>query len=203
MSIALIGATGRAGSRILAELVQRGQTVTAIVRHPEKVAPSANVTAVSGDVKNGEALAELLKGHDAVISAVHFNDTDLPVLISAVKTSGVPRWLVVGGAGSLFVAPGKQLVDQPDFPEAYRTEAGKGRDFLNLLKAEEDVDWTFISPSALIFEGERTGTYRLGGDDLLIGADGKSQISFEDFAVALVDELENAAHPRQRITAGY
>ena len=203
MSIALIGATGRAGSRILTELVQRGQTVTAIVRQPEKVPALANVTALKGDVQDGEALAALLKGHDIVISAVHFTDTDLPVLISAVKASGVPRWLVVGGAGSLFIAPGKQLVDQPEFPEAYRAEAGKGRDFLNLLQGETGLNWTFISPSALIFEGERTGTYRLGGNDLIIGADGKSRISFEDFAVALVDELESAAHPRQRITAGY
>lgn len=203
MPIALIGATGRAGSRILAELIQRGHTVTAITRHPEEVPVVAKVKAVKGDVKDGKSLAKLLEGYDTVISAVHFTDTDLPVLITAVKASGVPRWLVVGGAGSLFVRPGEQLVDQPEFPEAYRAEASKGREFLNLLRNETEIDWTFISPSALIFEGERTGAYRLGGDDLLIGSDGKSRISFEDFAVALVDELENPRHSRQRITAGY
>lgn len=203
MLIALIGASGNGGSCILAELVRRGHKVTAIVRHPEKVATAEGVTAVKGDIKDGQALAALLRGHDAVISAVHFTDTDLSALISAVRASGTPRWLIMGGAGSLFVRPGAQLVDEPDFPPAYRAEASKGREFLGLLRQQSDIDWAFICPSASIFKGERTGIYRVGGDDLLVGADGQSRISFEDFAVALVDELENARRPRQRMTVGY
>lgn len=200
--VALIGASGNVGSRILKELSDRGHEVTGIARHPEKIAALPHVAAVSGDLFDRAGLAALLKGHDAVISAVLFGQSDPDLLIGAVKDAGVKRYLVVGGAGSLEVAPGKRLIDQPDFPEAYRPEASKGAAFLDRLRAEDDLDWTFLSPSAAFVPGERTGTFRLGTDTLLTNEKG-SIISFEDYAVALVDELEKPAHIRQRFTVGY
>ncbi|UYA59786.1 NAD(P)-dependent oxidoreductase [Pectobacterium colocasium] len=200
--IALIGASGDAGSRILKELSDRGHTVTAIARHPEKIASLPNVTAKQGDALDKDALVALFKGHDAVISAVKFGSSDPAILIAAVKTAGVKRYLVVGGAGSLEIAPGQRLIDQPGFPDAYRPEASRGAAFLDLLKQEKDLDWSFLSPSAEFVPGQRTGTFRLGKDTLLSNDKGSS-ISFEDYAVALVDEIENPAHSRQRFTVGY
>ena len=202
MRVALIGATGNAGSRILTELVRRGHTVTGIVRNPDAVPKLANVQAKNGDVHDQTGLAELLKGHDAVISSVHFTASDPAKLIASVRAAGVKRYLVVGGAGSLEVAPGLKLIDAPDFPEAYRPEAAAGGVFLDLLRQQQDLDWTFLSPSAVFAPGERTGVFRLGSDQLIANEAGSS-ISFEDFAVALIDELENPAHVRQRFTVGY
>ena len=203
MKIAVIGASGNAGSRITAELARRGHSVTAIARHPEKIAAQANVTPTRGDVMDQAGLARLLAGHDAAISSVHFLASDPAKLIGAAKESKVGRYLVVGGAGSLEVAPGVRLVTTPGFPVAYKAEAEKGAAFLDLLRAETELNWTFLSPSALFTAGERTGKFRLGTDQLLTAADGKSSISFEDFAVALADEIERPAHIRQRFTVGY
>ena len=203
MKIAVIGASGNAGSRISAELARRGHSVTAIARHPEKIATQANVTPTGGDVMDQAGLARLLAGHDAAISSVHFLASDPAKLIGAAKESKVGRYLVVGGAGSLEVAPGVRLVTTPGFPVAYKAEAEKGAAFLDLLRAETELNWTFLSPSALFVAGERTGKFRLGNDQLLTSADGKSSISFEDFAVALADEIERPAHIRQRFTVGY
>ena len=200
--VALIGASGAAGSRILKELSDRGHTVTAIARHPEKIAALPRVTPVQADVFEQAALSRALAGHDAVISAVHFTASNPTILIEAVRASGVKRYLVVGGAGSLEVAPGQRLVDQPDFPAAYKAEASAGAAFLDQLRSVNDLDWTFLSPSALFSPGERTGRFRLGKDQLLSTASGSS-ISFEDYAVALVDEIEHPAHLRQRFTVGY
>lgn len=202
MKVALIGATGNAGSRILAELSHRGHEVTAIVRNPEKVPVQPNVTATKGDVSDQGGLSELLAGHDVAVSAVHFTQSDPHKLIGAARASGVKRYLVVGGAGSLEVAPGVRLVDTPDFPSAYKAEASAGAVFLDLLRQERDLDWTFISPSAMFVAGERTGRFRLGRDQLLTSEQGSS-ISFEDYAFALVDEVEKPAHSRQRFTVGY
>jgi putative NADH-flavin reductase len=207
MHVALIGATGNAGSRILAELVQRGHTVTAIVRDPARVPVLSGVAAKAGDVADAMGLAALLAGHDAVVSAVPFASTDAAKLIATVRSAGVPRYLVVGGAGSLEVALGDfplglMLIDAPNFPEAHKPEASAGCVFLDLLRAEEQLDWTFLSPSAMFIPGERTGTFRLG-TDLLLSNESGSSISFEDFAAALVDELEKPAHPRARFTVGY
>jgi uncharacterized protein len=200
--IALIGASGNVGTRILNELVSRNHQVTAIVRDTSKVPARAGVTAARGDAADPAGLAEVLKGHDAVVSSVRFLDTDPQALIGAVRASGVKRYLVVGGAGSLEVAPGKRLVDQPDFPAAYKDEASKGADFLDALRGVSDLDWTFISPSALFVPGERTGKFRLAKDELLVSEKG-STISYEDYAVALVDEIEKPAHVRERFTVGY
>lgn len=200
--IALIGASGNAGARILKELSDRGHHVTGIARNPDKIAHLPHVTAVKGDVLDKDGLAALLRGHDAVISSVYFSASDPRLLIDAVRASGVKRYLVVGGAGSLEVAAGKRLIDQPDFPPQYKTEAGKGAEFLDLLQTVDDLDWTFLSPSALFAPGERTGKFRIGKDELLTNEKGSS-ISFEDYAIALVDEIEHPAHVRQRFTVGY
>lgn len=201
-NVALIGASGNVGSRLLNELVSRGHSVTAIGRNPDKIAAQTGVTTVRGDVTDSAALAELLKGHDVVISSVRFLDSDPAELIEAVRASGVKRYLVVGGAGSLFVAPGERLIDQPSFPDAYKAEASAGGDFLEALQPVSDLDWTFLSPSAAFVPGERTGDFRLGKDELLSNENGSS-ISFEDFAIAMVDEIEQPAHIRQRFTVGY
>lgn len=202
MKIALIGASGNAGSRIAAELSARGHSVTGIARNAAKIASLPSVTAVSADINNTAALAELLKGHDVVISSIHFTASTPEQLIDAVKASGVRRYLVVGGAGSLEVAPSKLLVDTPEFPAIYKDEAIGGVVFLARLKQETDLDWTFLSPSAHFEPGQRTGTFRLGGDQLLSNEHG-SHISFEDYAIALVDEIENPKHIGQRFTVGY
>lgn len=202
MKIALIGASGNAGSRIATELSSRGHTVTGIVRNVARVAKQQGVTPVSVDIADTAALSKALKGHDAVISAVHFSASNPDQLIEAVKASGVSRYLVVGGAGSLEVAPGKLLVDTPEFPAIYKAEATGGVVFLNRLKQEKELDWTFLSPSAHFEPGERTGKFRLGDDQLLANENG-SHISFEDYAIALADEVEQPKHSRRRFTVGY
>jgi putative NADH-flavin reductase len=203
MKIALIGASGKAGARILKELTDRGHTVTAIARHPEAVPSGPRVTPKTGDITDEKGLSKLLAGHDAVISAVRFLSADARTLIQAVKQAGVNRLQVVGGAGSLTTASGVQVVDTPDFPDMHKAEASAGRAFLNVLQQEQELDWVFLSPSALFIPGERTGTYRLGEDHLLVGPDGQSRISMEDYAIAMVDELEKPRHHRRRFTVGY
>ena len=203
MKIAVAGASGRAGSCITAELARRGHNVTGIARNPDKIAKLANVTAVAGDANDRAALAKLWTGHDVAVSSIHFLVSDAETLIGAAKDSGVPRYLVVGGAGSLEVAPGVQLVTTPNFPAQYKAEAEKGGAFLNRLRQEKELNWTFLSPSALIDFGNRTGKFRVGADQLLVDSAGKSWISFEDFAVAMADEIERPAHIRKRFTVGY
>jgi len=202
--IAIIGATGRAGGRLLEEALRRGHTVTAIARKAsDKLSGRANVKAVDVDVLDAATLEKTLTGHDAVFSAAHFSTVPPAAIIEPVKRAGVKRLLVVGGAGSLFAAPGLKVIDTPNFPEAYKAEASAGAAFLEVLRNEKELDWTFLSPSAEFVDGERTGKFRLGKDDLLVSAEGRSWISFEDFAIAFIDELEKPAHSRQRYTVGY
>lgn len=203
MKIAVIGASGNIGSRILRELVGRGHAVTGIARNPDKVDAGSGVTAKKGDVSEPAALAQVLRGHDAVVSSLRFTDLDAAKLVEAVRASGVKRWLVVGGAASLEVAPGVRLLDTPGFPEMYKAEASKAAAFLDMLRSEKELDWTFLSPSAMIGPGERTGKFRVGKDQLLTDDKGNSHISYEDYAVALVDEIEKPLHSRRRFTAGY
>lgn len=212
MHIALIGASGFVGSALLKEALSRGHRVTALVTQPQKLAPAANLTAVKADVNDTDTLAAQLKGHDAVMSAFSGHaqsDVEgyylkgMRSIIAATRRAGVSRLLVVGGAGSLEVAPGVQLLDTPQFPPAYKASAEGARQALHLLRGEDGLDWTMLSPSALIAPGERTGRFRLGRDELIRNAAGESRISVEDYAVALVDELEKPAHPRQRFTVGY
>ena len=202
MKIALIGVTGRVGSRLATELLSRGHEVTGIALHvPADVRPGLKM--LQADATKPNSLAPRLMGHDAVISASRFVTSDADALVAAVKAAGVKRLLVVGGAGSLEVAPGKALMDTDGFPEAFKAEAKAGALFLERLRAAPDLEWTFLSPSADFAPGKRTGHFRLGGDQLLTAADGKSHISMEDFAIAMVDEVEQPAHVRQRFTVGY
>ena len=203
MKIALVGATGNVGTRLISELTRRGHHVTAIARHPEKLQGQAAVRPVLGDVQDESALAAVLAGHDVVIHSVKFLSTNVSKIIAATKAAKVPRLLVVGGAGSLEVSPGLTLVNTPDFPAEYKPETLAGVEFLNVLRGEKELDWTFLSPSYFFAPGERTGKFRLGKDELLVAADGQSRISTEDFAIALVDELEQPKHSRQRFTVGY
>lgn len=203
MKIVLIDATGNVGSRILKEALNRGHQVTAVVRNPEKLPQHPNLAARKGDISLGAVAAALLSGHDAVISSVRFKDLRARPVIDAVRAAGVKRLLVVGGAGTLEVAPGVQLLDTPQFPAAYKPEASAGHEFLNTLRSAQDLEWTYLSPSALLVVGERTGKFRVGGDQLLQDAAGESKISMEDLAVAMIDELEKPRHVRQRFTVGY
>jgi uncharacterized protein len=203
MRVSLIGATGNAGSRILAELVQRGHQVTAIVRHPERVPQLDGVVAISGDANHSDALAATLAGHDVVVSSVHFLDGQADKLIGAVRKAGALRYAVVGGAGSLDNGNGVKLIDAGGVPEPYQAESRAGCAFLDQLRATDDLDWTFLSPSAQFVAGERTGVFRLGTDTVLRDASGRSWITYEDYAVALVDEIEQPRHSRRRFTVGY
>ncbi|WP_395120688.1 NAD(P)-dependent oxidoreductase [Rhodanobacter sp. FW102-FHT14D06] len=203
MKIALIGVTGRVGSRLLAELLRRGHHVTGIARDTGKLAGQPGLVLKNADADQPAQLVPLLAGHDAVLSALKFATTDAAALITAVKQARVKRLLVVGGAATLEVAPGHRLLDAPGFPAAYRPEAEGGRRFLDILRGERELDWTFLSPPAEFDPGERTGKFRLGTDQLLTDANGKSWISMEDYAIAFVDELETPKHSRQRFTVGY
>lgn len=202
MKIAVLGASGRAGSEIVKEAAARGHEVLAIARNPEKIAATPGVTAQAGDAADPAALGTLISGSDAVISALHF-DVPAETLFSALRKAGVPRLLITGGAASLEVAPGKRLIDSPDFPEEWKPFAMGGITFLDALKQVDDIDWTFFSPAALIFEGPRTGTYRPGTDQLVTDDAGESKISFADYAIAMIDELEVHKHSRARFTAAY
>jgi putative NADH-flavin reductase len=203
MNIALIGASGRVGSRVAKELLARGHRITGIARDGAKVEAQPGLTVKAADATQPTQLAPVLAGHDAVISAARFASSDPNALLSAAKAARVPRVLVVGGAGSLEIAPGKALIDTPEFPEAYKPEASAGRNFLNALKQEQDIDWTFLSPSAEFVPGERTGKFRIGNNQLLSDANGRSWISMEDYAIALADEIETPRHSRKRFTVGY
>jgi uncharacterized protein len=203
VKVALIGATGNAGSRILAELARRGHRVTAIVRHPEKVPQLDGVIAQKGDANRVDDLASMLRGHEVVVSSVHFLDGRAESLIGVVRQARVPRYVVVGGAGSLDNGNGVRLIDAGGVPEPYRAESRAGCDFLDTLRQANDLDWTFLSPSAQFVPGERTVVFRIGADTVLRDAGGRSWISYEDYAVALVNEIEQPRHSRRRFTVGY
>jgi putative NADH-flavin reductase len=203
MRVALIGATGNAGSRILVELAQRGHRITAVVRRPEKVPGLEGVTAKECDANRVDDLVPLLTGQDVAISSLHFLHSQADKLVDAVRRARVPRYVIVGGAGSLENSKGVKLIDAGGVPEPYMAESRAGGTFLDLLRRTTDLDWTFLSPSAEFVAGERTGIFRLGTDTLLSDANGRSWISYEDYAVALVDEVEQPRHSRRRFTVGY
>jgi uncharacterized protein len=201
--IAIVGATGNVGSRLVEEALRRGHTVTAIARDTSALAQRDGVSAQNVDVLDADALAAAVGGHDVVFSATRFATVPESAIVAPLKRAGVRRLLVVGGAGSLYVAPGQRVLDLPDFPDAYKPEATAGAAFLDALRRERDIDWTFISPSAEFVPGARTQKFRLGVDELLVDGTGRSWISFEDYAIAFLDELERETHIRQRFTVGY
>jgi hypothetical protein len=200
MKIALIGATGFVGSAILKEALDREIEVTAIVRHPEKLQTQKNLTIAKGDVMDPDKLTEIFKGNDVVVSAYNagWANPDLyneflkgsQIIQEAVKKSGVKRYIVNGGAGSLFISSNVQLVDTPQFAQEWKPGALAARDYLNILKKEDQLDWTFISPAIEMNPGtphERTGKYRTSLDNPVFDANHKSTISVEDLAVAIID----------------
>ena len=201
--IAIIGATGRAGSQLLEEALRRGHSVTAIARDTSKIASRAGVVARNVDALDADALQAAITGHDVVISAAHFSTLSASAVIGPVTKAGVKRLLVVGGASSLLLPDGTRVIDSEGFPEEYKAESSAGAQFLGDLRKETDLDWTFVSPSAEFVEGERTATFRLGTDDLLVSSAGRSWITFADFAIAMLDEVEAPKHSRQRFTVGY
>jgi putative NADH-flavin reductase len=214
MKVALIGANGKIGSRIANELLNRGHHVTGIARKPETLTTAnKHLTLVKADALNIDELSEALKGHDAVISAFgvdwtkpetfHLFSDIAAAVIAASKKAGVKRLLNVGGAGSLEVAPGVQLVDTPEFPAMWKAGADAQRDSLEVFRKETELDWTFLSPAIIIEPGERTGKFRIAKDNPIFDADGNSRITYDDYAVALVDELENPQFIKQRFTVGY
>lgn len=215
MKVAIIGATGFLGSNLVKEFAGRNHEVTAISRNPETSQPQ-NVVAVSADVFETDTFAELLKGHDIIISAYNPGWTNPNIyeealagskaIQKAVKQSGVKRYIYIGGAGSLYIADGLQLIDTPEFPAEYKAGASAAREYLDVLKEEKDLDWVFFSPAIEMHQGittGRTGSYRLGLDNPVFDADGRSILSGEDVAVVLADEAENPKHHQQRFTAAY
>jgi putative NADH-flavin reductase len=213
MNVALLGATGFVGSAILKEALDRGHVVTAIVRHPEAFEKRTGMIAVAGDVDDSSLLARLFAGHAALISAFNpgWKDPNLfdnqvrgtKSVIAAAKQAGLKRVLWVGGAGGLQTAAGTRVVDSPGMPDWVKPGSLATIDALEQLRKDPGLEWSYLSPSANMHPGERTGKFRLGGDRLLVGANGKSEISVRDFAMALIDELEHPAHVRQRFTVGY
>ena len=214
-NVVLIGASGFVGTAILNELLNRGHKVTAIVRDAKKMTVSnPNLTIVEADVTDTDALKEAGKGKDAVISAYNpgwknphiYEDTlkNYPLIVESVKQAGVKRLLIVGGAGTLFYAPGKMVMDADDVPaQLLPGIKSLGEFYLNTLRKEKDIDWIFLSPAANMTPGKRTAKFRIGKDDLVVDANGDSNISVEDFAVAMVDELEQEKHHKERFTIGY
>lgn len=217
MKIALIGASGFVGSAVLTEALDRGHEVTAIVRHPEKIAVQSDLlTMVKADVRQEEAVAGAVRGHDVVISAYNpgWSNPDIyneflqgaRAIQAGVKKGGVKRLITIGGAGSLFVAPDVQLIDTPQFPGEWKPGALAAREYLDVIRKEEDLDWTFLSPAIEMHQGtsgERRGTYRTGGENPVFDAGGRSVISVEDMAIAIVDEAEQGKHIRKRFTVAY
>ncbi|MBQ6745665.1 MAG: NAD(P)-dependent oxidoreductase [Bacteroidaceae bacterium] len=217
-NVLLIGATGFVGFALLNELLNRGHQVTAIVRDAKKVkVQNENLTYVEADATNPAQLATIAKGMDAVISAYNpgwanprlYEDTleNYPKIVEGVKQAGVRRLLIVGGAGTLFVAPGVRLIDTGTLPAEWIPGVKSlGEFYLNTLMKEQDIDWIFFSPAGNLGNlqpGTRTGKYRLGKDDMLFDEKGESFISVEDYAVAMVDELEQENHHKERFTAAY
>ena len=199
MKIAMIGATGKVGQVVAAELLRRGHQVTAISRGNHTI---DGVETRISDINTDPDLAAKLGGHDVVISSVRFVEFDQDRLIDTVAKSGVDRYVVVGGAGSLTHPEGGLIWSNPKFPEAARENSRMGAVYLDKLQ-DSALNWTFLSPAMLFFDGPATGNFRLGRDDALVGPDGKSSVSYGDVAVAQVDELEKPQHERQRFTVGY
>lgn len=214
-NVALVGASGFVGSAILNELLARGHKVTAIVRNPEKITVSdSRLTVVKADVTDVDALTEIFRKLDVVISAYNPGWTNpniyaetlsnYPLILKAAKMSGVSRLLCVGGAGTLYCAPGLRVVDSGAIPDAIMGGVRSlGEFYLNTLIHEKDIDWVFFSPAGTLEPGMRTGKYRLGNDDLIVDENGVSHISVEDYAAAMVDELELPKHHYERFTIGY
>ena len=212
MKIAVFGASGRIGSRVITEALNRGHDVTAVVRRPQDYTMiHEHLKVAKGDIFNSQDVESGVFDHDAVVSAYNNTQSAPPStitevavpLINGLKQANVKRLIVIGGAGSLEVAPGLQAVDAPDFPPAYKPSALAQREALKVYQKEKELEWTYLSPAAETAPGERTGNYRTGSNQMLFDANGKSFISMEDLAVAMLDEIEKPQHIRQQFTVAY
>jgi putative NADH-flavin reductase len=212
LKIVLFGATGNVGQAVAREMVDRGHEVTAASRSgtsPEGL----GLEAVSVDVTDSAQVIHAARGHDALVSTVgprQGSDDDASLLIAAThnlieaaRHTANERLVVIGGAASLEVSPGVRVIDDPSFPDAWKANALAQIDALEIYREVDNVDWTYLSPAAFLGPGERTGSFTVGGDQLVVDADGVSKISYADFAIFLVDELEQANAVRRRITAAY
>lgn len=213
MKIAIIGATGFVGSAILNELTNRNHQITAIARNPKN---EATANWVAADIFETDALAEILKGNDVVVNAYNpgwtnpniYNDSiaGSKAIQEAVKKSGVKRFITIGGAGSLYIAPNVQLIDTPEFPKEIFDGANAARHYLDIIKEEKELDWAFFSPAIEMHQGTktgRTGKYRLGLENPVFNDEQRSILSVEDLAVVIADEVENPKHHQVRFTAAY
>lgn len=217
MKIALIGASGFVGTAILKEALDRGHQVTAIVRNPENITlANDQLKVVKADILDTDQVTAAVKGADAVISAYNpgWSNPDIyeeflkgsKSIQAGTKAAGVKRYIIIGGAGSLEVAPGLQAVDTPDFPAAIKPGASAARDYHNIIKEETELDWTFFSPAFEMHQGTsgvRTGVYRTGLDTPVFNEEGRSILSVEDLALVIIDELETPQHIKARFTAAY
>lgn len=214
--VAVIGATGFVGTQVVKELANRGYSVNALARNTSKIEESENVKAVTADIYNTAELSEILKGNDAVISTFNPGWTNPNIfedflkgaesIEKAVEESGVKRFITVGGAGSLYITENLQLIDTPEFPAEIKPGAEAARQYLEMIKKNENLDWTFFSPAIEMHQGTagvRKGTYRTALENPVFDENGRSVLSVEDVAVALVDELENNQFVKQRFTAAY
>lgn len=204
MRIAYVGATGAVGKVVVRELSRRSMEISAITTHPDDVEDLPRVTALAGDANDGPALTSLLTGHDVVVTSIQFAKIDPDVVIDAVKASGVPRYVVAGGSGTL-LAPGTdtRLMDMADFPASFAGPAAVAARFFDRLRAETELDWTYLSPPPGFGPGPPTGSFRLGLDEVLRAPDGTASISYGDYAIAMADEIERPRHVRRRFTVGY
>ena len=206
MRIIVFGANGRQGSRLVTEALERGHEVTAAVRSEDRAGSvDPRATVVVADALDPDRVAEVSAGHDAALNATRERHADIArALLDGLARAGVPRLVIVGGASSLEVAPGVRLFDTPEFQDEWKAEAASGIESLDVYRsADTPVQWSYVSPGAFLAPGERTGSYRTGGEQLLVRDDGSSAISMEDFAIALLDEAEEPKHPNQRFTAAY
>ena len=203
MKLTILGTTGQVGSALTHEALDRGHNVRAVARYVDALPRHPRLRPHRADVTDPAALATACLDVDAVLSAVPFRTLAAPALLEAVRVAGSPRLMVVGGAGSLALGDGHRLVDTPDFPTEYRAEALAGCGWLQALRTEAVVQWTMLSPSAFLHAGPRTGRFRLGGDTLLVDAQGESHISLADYAIAFLNELEHPEHLHARFAVGY
>lgn len=204
-NVAVIGASGNIGSKIAAELLSRGHQVTGIARHPDKIASAAGLVKARGDFTEPDSIIPVLRGHDAIIASTPFIPGQAEKLLEAVRGSGVKRFLMVGGAASLNSEEGGPPVldTLPELPDAVMSQIREGVRTLDLLRGVDDLYWTFLSPAVMIGPGERSGKFRLGGDVVVKDAEGNSRISYDDYAIAMVDELELNRHLKSRFTVAY
>jgi putative NADH-flavin reductase len=202
LKIAIIGVSGNVGKRIAEEALNRGHLVTGIARRIDNITVRENLTLKVGEISNPEALGGILKGHDAVVSSVKYTDFDADQLLKAVRLSGVKRYLAVGGAGTLEISPGVTVLQSGKLPDFVVPSSRGAQKFLDMLRSVNDLNWTVLSPALDFSAGERTSKFRLGVDELITDEYGKSAVSFEDFAIALLDEIEDPRHLKSRFTIG-